>query len=332
MPWPWPWPRRMTIWPAQRGWECIDCANRYWQNRYWQICSHCGQSRPWWEWPAPHDVQWLAPHNVVEAPQRLSPERQEWLARENVAGGVIWQRPSPARATESSASRGGGQAPPASGGDGEAPLEDPCAEPPSPGYRLPTPKELDLNPLMRAGVPIPATPRCLMAARATASSASGEGGQAPPDRPNPWVDYPPEDDIPGPPMRWGSAPEGIRADPDATYRLIDYLPELAAKQMSCTEGLAYHQVRLPKLHEDLQYCMLQILSLALLNQVIEWACGQGHRHTTLPHALEEAEGRALITHADARWIRHINRMGNRAKHEPAHSARSRSPHSRGRRR
>ena len=260
----------MTIWPAQIGWECIDCANRYWQNRYWQICSHCGQSRPWWEWPAPHDVQWLAPHNVVEAPQRLSPERQEWLARENVAGGVIWQRLSPARATESSASGGGGQAPPASGGGGEAP------------------------------------------------------------RDNPWAD--PVEDIHGLPMRWGSAPEGIRADPDATYRLIDYLPELAAKQMSCTEGLAYHQVRLPKLHEDLQYCMLQILSLALLNQVIEWACGQGHRHTTLPHALEEAEGRALITHADARWIRHINRMGNRAKHEPAHSARSRSPHSRGRRR
>ena len=269
MPWLWPWPRRMTIWPAQIGWECIDCANRYWQNRYWQICSHCGQSRPWWEWPAPHDVQWLAPH-VVEAPQRLSPERQEWLARENVAGGVIWQRPSPAHATESSASGGGGQAPPASGGGGEAP------------------------------------------------------------RDNPWAD--PVEDIHGLPMRWGSAPEGIRADPDATYRLIDYLPELAAKQMSCTEGLAYHQVRLPKLHEDLQYCMLQILSLALLNQVIEWACGQGHRHTTLPHALEEAEGRALITHADARWIRHINRMGNRAKHEPAHSARSRSPHSRGRRR
>ena len=301
MPWLWPWPRRMTIWPAQIGWECIDCANRYWQNRYWQICSHCGQSRPWWEWPAPHDVQWLAPH-VVEAPQRLSPERQEWLARENVAGGVIWQRPSPAHATESSASGGGGQAPPASGGGGEAPLENPWADPPPPAH-------------------------------ATASSASGEGGQAPPDRPlNPWVDYPPEDDIPGPPMRWDSVPEGSHADPDATYRLIDYLPELAAKQMSCTEGLAYHQVRLPKLHEDLQYCMLQILSLALLNQVIEWACGQGHRHTTLPNALEEAEGRALITHADARWIRHINRMGNRAKHEPAHSARSRSPHSRGRRR
>ena len=299
---PWPWPRRMTtIWPAHEGWECINCAERN-AFHYWQLCSHCGQCKPWWEWPAPQHVQWAAPHNVVEAPQRLSPERQEWLARENVAGGVIWQRPSPAHATESSASGGGGQAPPASGGGGEAPLENPWADPPPPAH-------------------------------ATASSASGEGGQAPPDRPlNPWVDYPPEDDIPGPPMRWGSAPEGIRADPDATYRLIDYLPELAAKQMRCTEGLAYHQVRLPKLHEDLQYCMLQILSLALLNQVIEWACGQGHRHTTLPHALEEAEGRALITHADARWIRHINRMGNRAKHEPAHSARSRSPHSRGRRR
>ena len=250
------------------AWECNDCSARE-ANRFWQICSHCRQNRPWWEWPAPHDVEWVAPH-VVQAPQ---------LARVNVAGGVIWQRLSPAHATESSASGGGGQAPPASGGcgqappasggDGEAPLEDPCAEPPSPGYRLPTPKELDLNPLMRAGVPIPATPRCLMAARATASSASGEGGQAPPDRPNPWVDYPPEDDIPGPPTRWGSAPEGIRADRDATYRLIDYLPERAATQMSCTEGLAYHKVRLPKLQEDLQYCMLQILSLALLNQVIE---------------------------------------------------------------
>ena len=270
MPWPWPWPRRMTtIWPAHEGWECINCAERN-AFHYWQLCSHCGQCKPWWEWPAPPHVQWMAPHNVVEAPQRLSPERQEWLARENVAGGVIWQRPSPAHATESSASGGGGQAPPASGGGGEAP------------------------------------------------------------RDNPWAD--PVEDIHGLPMRWGSAPEGIRADPDATYRLIDYLPELAAKQMSCTEGLAYHQVRLPKLHEDLQYCMLQVLSLALLNQVIEWACGQGHRHTTLPHALAEAEGRALITHADARWIRHINRMGNRAKHEPAHSARSRSPHSRGWRR
>ena len=166
-----------------------------------------------------------------------------------------------------------------------------------------------------------------MAARATASSASGEGGQAPPDRPNPWVDYPPEDDIPGPPTRWGSAPEGIRADRDATYRLIDYLPERAATQMSCTEGLAYHKVRLPKLQEDLQYCMLQILCLALLNQVIALECGPGHGHTKLPQALEEAEGRELITHAEARWVRHINRMGNRAKHEPEHADRSRSPRS-----
>ena len=262
MPWPWPWPRRMTIWPAQIGWECIDCANRYWQNRYWQICSHCGQSRPWWEWPAPHDVQWLAPH-VVEAPQRLSPERQEWLARENVAGGVIWQRPSPARATESSASGGGGQAPPASGGGGEAP------------------------------------------------------------RDNPWAD--PVEDIHGLPMRWGSAPEGIRADPDATYRLIDYLPELAAKQMSCTEGLAYHQVRLPKLHEDLQYCMLQNLSLALLNQLFQFNGDvESARHTNLLQAMTEAERRGLISHAEAKWLRFINRMGNRAKHEPGNT-RSRSP-------
>ena len=101
--------------------------------------------------------------------------------------------------------------------------------------------------------------------------------------------------------------------------------------MSCTEGLAYHKVRLPKLQEDLQYCMLQILRLALLNQVIEWDSGQDPRHTTLPHALTEAEGRDLITRAEVRWLRHINRMGKRAKHEPAHSARSRSPHSRGRR-
>ena len=121
MPWPWPWPRRMTtIWPAHEGWECMDCAGRN-AFHYWQLCSHCGECKPWWEWPAPQHVQWMAPHNVVEAPQRLSPERQEWLARENVAGGVIWQRPSPAHATESSASGGGGQAPPASGGCGQAP-------------------------------------------------------------------------------------------------------------------------------------------------------------------------------------------------------------------
>ena len=78
--------------------------------------------------------------------------------------------------------------------------------------------------------------------------------------------------------------------------------------------------------------MLQILCLALLNQVIALECGPGHGHTKLPQALEEAEGRELITHAEARWVRHINRMGNRAKHEPEHADRSRSPHSpRGRR-
>ena len=155
---------------------------------------------------------------------------------------------------------------------------------------------------------------------ATTASSSEGGGQAPPDSVPGDSD---EEELRRRPMR--NAPGAVRADRDAEYRLIDFLPERALRTLSDPNGMAYHVVRLPNLEEELQYCMLQNLSLALLNQLFEFNGDfESARHTNLLQAMTEAERRGLISHAEAKWLRFINKMGNRAKHEPGNT-RSRSP-------
>ena len=155
--------------------------------------------------------------------------------------------------------------------------------------------------------------------QATTASSEG-GGQAPPDSVPGDSD---EEELRRRPMR--NAPGAVRADRDAEYRLIDFLPERALRTLSDPNGMAYHVVRLPNLEEELQYCMLQNLSLALLNQLFEFNGDfESARHTNLLQAMTEAERRGLISHAEAKWLRFINKMGNRAKHEPGNT-RSRSP-------
>ena len=107
------------------------------------------------------------------------------------------------------------------------------------------------------------------------------------------------------------------------------------RHLSDPNGMAYHLVRLPNLEEELQYCMLQNLSLALLNQLFEFngdfeyngddgALMCSARHTNLSQAISEAASGDFISPAEAHWLRFINKMGNRAKHEPGNT-RSRSP-------
>ena len=162
---------------------------------------------------------------------------------------------------------------------------------------------------------------------ATTASSSEGGGQAPPDSVPGDSD---EEELRRRSMRNGLS---FSSDRDAQYRLIDFLPERASRTLTDPNGMAYHLVSLPNLEEELQYCMLQNLSLACLNQLFEFAGGfefngddgvRSARYTNLSQAMKEAERRCLISHAEANWLRLINKMGNRAKHEPGNT-RSRSP-------
>ena len=99
------------------------------------------------------------------------------------------------------------------------------------------------------------------------------------------------------------------------YKLKDYLPEGALRAFP-PESIAYMAIDFPNMDEELTQCMVQNLSLAVLNQSLLQLEVVGEPYRNLRSAIDKAEACGVMDARQRRWLYHVNKLGNEAKHEP----------------